>query len=63
MAQSVRHPNIDFGTGPDLLAHGMESRVGLCTDSVGPARDSLPPSLSAPPPLVCVSTFSLSQNK
>ena len=32
-----------------LMVLWFEPRVGLCADSVGPAWDSLSPSLSAPP--------------
>ena len=57
MAQSVEHLILDFGSGHDLVVHGFELHMGLCTDSVGPALDSLSPSLSAPPLL----TISLSE--
>ena len=49
MAQWVKHPTLDFGSGHDLLVRGIEPRVGLCTDSAEPAWDSLSPSLSASP--------------
>ena len=45
-AQSVNHPISDFGSGHDLIVHGIEPHVGLCADSVESAWDSLPPSLS-----------------
>ena len=57
MAQSVEHLILDFGSGHDLVVHGFELHMGLCMDSVGPAWDSLSPSLSAPPLL----TLSLSK--
>ena len=38
-----------FGSGHDLTVHGIKPRIGLCADSAEPARDSLFPSLSAPP--------------
>ena len=47
MAQSVKHPALDFISGHDLLLHETELRVGLCADSIEPAWDSL--SLYAPP--------------
>ena len=59
VTQSVRHPALDLGSGLDLTVHEIQPHVGLCTDSVEPARDSLSPSLSLSlPPLQ-----SLSQNK
>ena len=55
--QSIEHPALDFGSGHDLTVHGMEPRVGLCTDSMQPAWECLSLSLS-------LSLFpSLSQNK
>ena len=57
MAQSVKHPTLDFGSGRDLTVRMIEPRAGLCADSLEPPLDSLSPSLSAPPPL------SLSRNK
>ena len=49
VAQSVKHLTSDFGSGHDLTIRGIELHVGLCTDSVEPAWDSLSPSLSALP--------------
>ena len=57
MAQLVEHPTLGFGSGHALMAHGFESLIGLCADSVEPALHSLSPSLSALPPL----TLSLSK--
>ena len=51
MAQSGKFPTLDLGSGHDLMVHGMEHHVRLCTDSTKPAWDSLSPSLSAPLPL------------
>ena len=48
MAQSVEHPTHDFGSGHDLLVHGMEPHVRLRADDAEPARDSFSPSLSLP---------------
>ena len=44
MAQSVKHPTLDFGSGHDLTVHEFEPHIGA-VDSAGPAWDSL----SAPP--------------
>ena len=46
MAQSDKHPPLDFGSGHDLTVHGFEPRVGLCANREEPSWDSL----SAPPP-------------
>ena len=59
MAQLVKHLTLDLGSCHDLLVCEMESHVGLCTDSAGPAWDSLCPSLSLPLP----TSFSLKINK
>ena len=56
---SVKHPILGFGFGHDLTVQEFEPQVGLCTDGVESAWDSLSPSLSAPPLLM----FSFSQNK
>ena len=45
MAQSVKHPTLDFGSGHDLTVREFEPDVGICADSVEPAWDSLSPSL------------------
>ena len=52
VAQSVKRPTLDFGSGHDLVVHEFEPHVGLWADSVEPAWDALSPSLSAPPLLV-----------
>ena len=49
MAQSVKRPTLDFGSGHDLTVRECEPCMGLCTDSTEPAWDSLSSSLSAPP--------------
>ena len=59
MAQSVWCQTLDFGSGQHLLVREIEPQVGLCTDSMEPAWDSLAPSVSAPPSLF----LCLSQNK
>ena len=51
VAQSVKHPTLDFGSGYDLMVREFEPHLELCADSVDPAWDSL--SLSAPLPLTC----------
>ena len=50
-AQLVKHPPPDFSSGHGLTVHGCEPRVGLYSDSMEPAWDSLSPSLS--PSLPC----------
>ena len=52
MAQSVKRPALDFGSGHDLTVCGFEPLIGLCADSVELAWDSLSPLLSVPPRLV-----------
>ena len=65
VAQSVKHPTLNFGSGHDLTVHEIQPYVGLCADSMEPAWDSLFPSLSASPLLtLSVPPFlSLSKNK
>ena len=53
VAQSVKHPTLDFISGHDLTVHEFKPEDRLWTDSAEPSWDSL--SLSVPPP------FSLSQ--
>ena len=60
MAQSVKHPTLDFGSGHDLTVGKTEHCVWFCTDSVEPAWVSL--SLSLPLSLIMLS-LALSQNK
>ena len=55
VAQSGKHVALDFSSG-----HDLEPRVGLCTDSMKPACDSLSLSLSLSAPH-CL--FFLSKNK
>ena len=40
---------LDFSLGHDLTVRELEPHIGLCTDSVEPAWDSLSPSLSTSP--------------
>ena len=53
VAQSVRPLTLDFGSRHDLMVCGIKPLIGLCTDSIEPPWDSLPPLLSAPPLLMC----------
>ena len=53
VAQSVKHLILDFGSGHDLMVREFKPCIGLCTDGVEPAWDSLS-HLSASTPLVCV---------
>ena len=57
----VERLTFDFCLGHDLTVREVEPRVGLCTDSVELAWDSLSPSLSALPLLVL--SLSLKINK
>ena len=57
MAQWVKHPTVDFGSGHDLTVREFKPHIGLCADRAESAWDSLSPSLSAPPIRI------LSQNK
>ena len=40
MAQSVKHPTLDFGSGHDLMVHGTEPHIELYADREGPAWNS-----------------------
>ena len=46
VAQSVKSPTLDFGSGHDLMVREFEPRIGLGTDSTEPAWVSLSLSLS-----------------
>ena len=48
VAQLVKHPTLDFGSGHDLMVHKFEPHTGLHADSPEPAWDSVSPSLFAP---------------
>ena len=41
MAQSVKHPTLNLGSGHDLTVCGIRPRVRLCADRVKSAWDSL----------------------
>ena len=47
VAQLVKHLTLDFSSDHDLTVHEFEPHVGLLTDSMEPAWDSLSPALSA----------------
>ena len=49
VAQSVKRLSLDFGSGHDVAARGIEPHVGFCADGMGATWDSL--SLSLPPSL------------
>ena len=64
VAQSVKRPTLDFGSGHDLSWLGeLELHVGLCADGTEPAWDSvrLPLSLCSSPQLMLI--LSLKINK
>ena len=68
VSQSVKHLTLDFGSGHDLMVREFEPRIGLCTDSMEPAWDSLSLPLSLPLPMLVLAlslslSLSLSQNK
>ena len=46
MAQLGKCPTLDFGSGHDLTFCAFEPHAGLCADSVEPAWDFLPVSVS-----------------
>ena len=48
MAQLVKFPTLDFGSGHDLMVHGFKPCVALCAESAEPAWNLLSFSLSAP---------------
>ena len=37
----VKHPTLGFGSGHDLTVHELEPSLGLCTDSMEAAWDSV----------------------
>ena len=62
VAQLVKHPTLDFGSGHDLTVFGFKPHVRLCTGSREPAWNSLSP-LCPSPYHVHMLTPSLSQIK
>ena len=65
MAQSVKHPTLNFSLGHDLVIREFPSLspASGAVLTVEPSWDSVSPSLSAPPLLTLTHTHSLSQNK
>ena len=59
MAQLVKFLTLGLGSGHGLTVCEIEPCIGLCADSLQPARDSLSLPFSAPPLL----SFPLSKNK
>ena len=51
MAQLVKSPTLDFGSGHDLMVHGFEPCVGLSAVTVDPGSDPFSIFRSAPHPL------------
>ena len=51
VAQSIKHPTLDFHAGHDLMGCKFKPCIGLRADGAEPTLDSLSPSLSAPYPL------------
>ena len=49
MAQSVKCPTLDFGSGHDLTIREFEPHSRVCTDSTEPAWDSVSLSLDPSP--------------
>ena len=61
MAQSDKHPTLDFGSGHDLKVVRSSPMSGSTLSMAGAAGDSLSPSFSAPPPLAFPLPLSLSK--
>ena len=57
MARLVKRLTLGFGSVHNLTVCGFEPHIGLCTDSVEPAQESL----SLPLPFPC--SHALSQNR
>ena len=62
VAKSIKLSTVDFYSGHDLTVGEFELHMGLCTDSVKPAWDSLSPSLSLCPSHVLSLSLSLKIN-
>ena len=60
VAQSVKHPTLNFSSGYDLTACGIKPWVRLHTKSIEPSWDSLSPSLCPSPSRVFSFSLSLS---
>ena len=63
VAQSVKHPTLDFGSCHDLLVREFEPLVRLCADSEEPGWDSLSSSLSAFPSALKINKHLKNKNK
>ena len=64
VAQSVKHPTLDFASGDDFIVPEFKLCLGLHTDSVEACLgSSLCPPLSALPPGMCAFSLSLKTNK
>ena len=64
VAQSVKHPTLDFDSGHDPTVGEFEPHIRLHADSMEPAWDPLsPPSLCLCPADALSLSLSLSQNK
>lgn len=59
VAQRVKRPTLDFGSGNDLVVCKIEPHVGVCADVMEPAWDSGSPFLFVPLSL----SFSLNKKK
>ena len=55
VAQSVKHPTLDFSSSHDLMVWQFEPYVGLCADSMEPACDLLSASPCSLMHSLCVS--------
>ena len=53
VAQSVKHPTLDFHSGHHFIVREFKPHIGLCSDNVEPAWGSLSSFPSAPPLLAC----------
>ena len=63
MAQSVKHPAVDFGSGQDLTVHGIKPHVSLPADRMEPIWDGFIHSFIFSLPLLCVFMFALKHFK
>ena len=61
VAQSAEHLTLGFGSGHDLLIHGIEPCIRLCANSMEPALDSLCPFLCPCPACTCMCMLLLSK--
>ena len=63
MAQSVERPTSRSGHDPRSVSSSPASGSGLTAQSLEPVSDSVPPSLSAPPPLMlCLSLSKINKH-